>query len=116
MNAEEKQVIVQEVIEMILNKMPEVIGNLMMHHSMINDFRSKFKQNYPDLIGHEKVVAKVIEQIEGQSLTMSADELLKKAVPIIREQIKTTNSLNTTSLGSKPNLPLTLSNDVNGVL
>lgn len=116
MTAEEKQAIVKEVIEVVLNKMPEVIGNLMMHHSMINEFKTNLKTKYPEFSGHEKTVAKVLESIEGQDLTLTIDELMQQAVPKIKNQIEITDRVDTTSIREPSALPLNLADDANGML
>lgn len=104
----EKKEIVKEVLLAVLLKMPEVIGNLMTHHSLVNDVREKLYRDYPEFRGHGPVVASCIEEIDGSDLKQSVDDVIKRAVPVIRERIKVVKASDLVSKPSKTDLDLTI--------
>lgn len=113
---EEHNKIVQEVIESVLLRMPEVIGNLMSHHAMVNKINKEFYEKNKDFLAHKDIVAAVIESLEGKNPAKKYEDIVQEAIPEIRQKINTMKSLNTTSINSAPSrsMPIDLSN--NGVL
>jgi len=85
---EERNSIIKEVIEQILLKMPKVIGNLMSHHANMAKVRTEFKEKFPEFNNHSETVARVIEKIEGEHVGLSSGDILNRAVPEIRKQLR----------------------------
>ena len=90
---EEHNKIVQEVIETILNRMPEVIGNLMTQHAEGNKIKKEFYDANPEFKNHGLVVASVVEELEGKDLTTDYKTILKNAVPEIKKRLALVDSL-----------------------
>jgi len=88
LTVDEKNELIKDVIEQVLLKMPEVIGNLMSHHANMAKVKREFKERFPEFNNHSEVVARVIEKVEGENVGLSSTEILNKAVPEIRRQLK----------------------------
>lgn len=113
----EKSDIVQEVIETILNRMPEVIGNLMSQHANINKVKTEFYTKYPEFKNHVPVVASVVEGIEGRDLTANYEQILNEAVPEIRKRLKIISDLDFDNVPSPQDLDTKIKlESSNGVL
>lgn len=98
---EEKQQIVDEVMERILLSLPELIGNLMTSHMALLKMNREFYKNNVEFAKHKDVVASVVEKVEGDNPGMNYNEILKKAVPLIKERLNITSKLNIDSV-SRP--------------
>lgn len=79
--------IVQKVIEQILNKMPEVIGNLMSQHATMNKIQKDFFKNNTHFKEHKEIVAQVVKETEGGDITLGYHEIMDKAIPEINRRI-----------------------------
>lgn len=99
---EERQSIINEAVEKALLMLPEVVGNLIMNQAHLVRVNRQFYEKYPDFAKNKDVVASVVERLEGDNPGINYTELLDKAAPVIREQIRTMKGLNTTSI-TKPN-------------
>ena len=110
MTPEEKELLINEVIERVMLKMPEIVGNLMTNHAAMIKINKKFYSDYPEFKDHKQVVMSVVEEVDGSDVSQSLESIMRKAVPEIRRRIKMVNSLNMTEV-KKPNL-----NDANGAL
>jgi len=84
---QEKQLIINEVIEAIYLKLPEIIGNLMTNHVNMVRLNRDFYAKHKEFLNNKSTVASVIEMIQGQDPTRSYEEILKKAVPEINKQL-----------------------------
>ena len=85
---DDKEVLVQEVLERMLKILPEVVGNLMATHALNSKLTQEFYKSNPDLKGHEDVIREVVSKVEMASPLASYDSILKDALPEIRQQIK----------------------------
>lgn len=85
---DDREVLVQEVIERMLKILPEVVGNLMATHALNSKLTQEFYKSNPDLKGHEDVIREVVSKVEMASPLASYDSILKDALPEIRQQIK----------------------------
>ncbi len=103
---EEKQDIINKAVEKTLLMIPEVIGNLMSSHAALHKINTKFYSDYPEFKDKKDVVASVVEMIEGKNPLAKYEDMLKDAVPKIRERISTMKSLDMENVNSKPNRDL----------
>ena len=84
---EEKQEIVDTIIEKFLLILPGVIGNLITHHITLSKMNKRFYDKYPKFKDHKDIVAATIEDVEGSAFE-DYEKILEKAVPKIEENIK----------------------------
>ena len=110
MNNVERESIINETIERMLLRLPEVVGNLITNHVQNNKINKEFYTKYPEFKAHRDVVMAVIEKIDGDNPLTDYNDILEKAVPIIKSQIKTQKSLSVKPPEKLPDL------DFNGVL
>ena len=99
---EEEQRIIDKAVEKALLSLPEVVGNLMTQHSALVKMNSDFYKEHQEFVNHKDVVASVIEGIDGKYPLLDYKEKLEKAVPEIRQRIKTISSLDTASVSNHP--------------
>lgn len=106
MTPEEKRALINEikdrVKEELLLAIPDVIGNLMREQATMFKLNTKFYGDHPEFAKHKGIVRAVTESIEGDNLGMAYEEILKKAVPKIADQIRKVGKLDMESV-SKPN-------------
>lgn len=95
---EERDSIIAEAVEATLLKIPEVIGNLLVQHATLLKLTREFYEKHPDFAAHKPTVAAVLEEVEHNSVGLSFREVFDKAIPLIRERIKTVKSLDTKSI------------------
>jgi phenolic acid decarboxylase len=107
---EERNSIINEAVEKALLMLPEIIGNLMTNQVNLMKMNREFYSNYPELSKHKQLVASVVERIEGENPGMKYEDILKKAVPVIKDQMKTVNSLDFNSV-DKPSRDMSLLSD-----
>lgn len=93
MTEEEKQEIINRTAEKVLLSIPEVLGNLMTQHAMLRNMNETFYRENPDMKDHKDVVVSVVEKIEGGNPLAKYEDILKQAVPEIRQRILTMKSL-----------------------
>ena len=86
-------IIIERAVEKTLLMIPEVIGNLITHHMSMGKINKEFYKKYPDLREHKELVASVIEQVEGTNPPMDYQKLIDRALPEIKDRIKTTSSI-----------------------
>lgn len=103
MTDEERTKIVKEVIEQILIRIPDVLGNLMSNHAQMNKLNNIFYSKYPEFKKHRRIVASVMESIEGDRPLSDYSDILKEAVPKIQKFIETSDKVDTTTV-DKPSL------------
>lgn len=107
---EEKNSIIDEVTkavllavkEEILLCLPEVIGNLMVQHISHHELNKKFYATHKEFKDKKGIVAKIIEEIEGKDPLKSYEDILKEAVPEIKNRIKTMSTLDMTTVSKNP--------------
>lgn len=93
MTEEEKEEIIGLAVERALLMLPETVGHLITNHFAMTKLNSEFYKDYPEFTEKKDVVASVIEMVEGENPLDDYENLLKKAVPKIRERIKTVKNL-----------------------
>ena len=80
--------LIQTIVERMLKILPEVVGNLMATHALNSKLTQEFYKTNPDFKGHEDVIREVVSKIELATPLASYEDILKKALPEIRSQIK----------------------------
>jgi hypothetical protein len=100
----EKQEIINLAVERALLMLPETVGNLIANHVALSKINSKFYSDHPEFKDRKDVVAAVVEMMDGENTLDNYEELLKKAVPKIKERIKTFDQLDLKNVSPKPNL------------
>lgn len=94
MTEEEKQEIIDKAVEKALLLLPETVGNLMAQQATYAKINSQFYKDHPEFADYKQVVASVVEYIDGTYPDLEYEDKLKKAVPIIKERIRTMSTLN----------------------
>lgn len=101
----EKQDIINEVVEKILLMLPEIIGNLITNHISMLKMNRDFYLKHPELRDKKDIVASVIEMIEGNDPTADYKDILHDAVPEIKRRLGQIKDLDFNSV-PKPNRSL----------
>jgi hypothetical protein len=99
---EERQEIIHAACEKALLMLPEIVGNLMVQHASLLEINKTFYGEHPEFVAHKPIVQSVIEQLEGARPTADYKDLLRDAVPIIRERLATISKLDMTTV-QRPN-------------
>ena len=105
---DEREQLIQDIIERLLKVIPEVVGNLMTSHAANAKLSGDFYKAHPEFKPHTDIVREMIAKVEMDNPTMKYDDILKLAIPSIREGIKSKSKLNFDIPNSGPSL------DVNG--
>ncbi|MBE9570039.1 MAG: hypothetical protein IMF11_05405 [Proteobacteria bacterium] len=98
----ERQGIINEAVKKALLLLPETVGNLITDHVAMSKINADFYKAHPEFKDHKDSVASVLEKLDGENPFLNHKDLLGKAVPEIRERIKTMGSLNTDSVSPNP--------------
>jgi len=93
LSEQEIQMLEDRIVEKVLLMIPDVIGNLITHHMTMNKTNQDFYKKHTDLQNHKDIVAKVLEQVEGENPLLDHQKLLDKALPKIHEQVKLSTGL-----------------------
>lgn len=102
--------IVQKCIERLLKILPEVVGNLMTSHAANFKIREDFYKANFEFKNHQDLVREAIAKVDLENPTMGYEEILKKAIPIIRDGIKSKASVSMNRPFERP--PLDLNGDI----
>lgn len=115
---EEKKELINEITEAILVNMPDVLGKLMTQHAMKNKLKKNFFESNPDFIGHNELIAEILLKVEGENLSLSYEDILDKATPMIKERIGLIKNLNVETVADVKELDLKVaqSDMTNGAL
>lgn len=100
----EKQEIINAAVEKALLLLPEVVGNLITNHVALSRMNSKFYTDNPEFKDKKDVVTAVVEMVEGENTFDNYENILKKAVPRIRERINTLKNLDMKNVTPNPKL------------
>lgn len=100
---EEKTEIIDKAVEKALLMLPKVVGNLMAEQAELAKLNKELYSKNPDFKGNEQVVKSVVEQIDSENPGLRYEDILKKSIPIIKERIKTSNSLDLENVSSNIN-------------
>lgn len=105
MTENEKQDIINEVVERILLMLPEIMGNLITNHISMLKTNRDFYLKHPELRDKKDIVTSVIEMIEGRDPTASHEDILRDALPEIKKRLGQIKDLNFKPV-SEPNRSL----------
>lgn len=112
--------IVNLVIERVLLKMPEVLGNLMASAAERQKFKKEFYEKYPEFRGSEEVVARLYEEEASKDLTLTNEQISQRIVPKIRDRIGKLSDLDMSNVQKpqpdKLTFPENTIDESNGVL
>ena len=103
---EDREKLIQEIIERMLRILPEVVGNLMTAHVTNAKLSEEFYKSYPEFKSHKDIVKESVAKIDLENPTMGYEEILKMAIPSIREGIKARGSVSMQRPTEKPSLDL----------
>lgn len=99
---EEKQEIIGLAVEQAMLILPETVGNLITNHMAMSKLNSEFYAAHPEFRDKKDVVAAVMEMVEGEYPLDDYENLLKMAIPKIRERISVMGTVNMTDVNSNP--------------
>lgn len=108
---EEKNEIINLAIERAMLMLPEVVGNLMTNHAMMNKMNSKFYSEHPEFKDKKSIVASVVEMVEGKNPLEAYDKILELSIPEIKKRIEMTKDLNMDKVIDIPNRDFTNANN-----
>lgn len=91
---EERESIIKEAAERALLALPETVGNLMKSQAALHKLNTKFYAEHPEFKDRKDVVSSVLEMVEGKNPLDSYEDMLKKAVPEIRNRLNIASTLN----------------------
>lgn len=91
--SEERESIIQEALERILKVLPETIGNLMKAQSMYQQLTKTFYEENPSFKAHTDIVREVVAKVESDSPMAKYEDILKDALPKIKDQIRVKSGL-----------------------
>ena len=101
--AEEREDIINATVERTLLLLPETVGNLIANHMAMSKLNSEFYAAHPEFRDKKDVVVAVMEMVEGENPIDNYEDLLKKAVPKIRERISILKTVDVDSVKPSPN-------------
>ena len=100
---EEKEILVNEITERMLLKIPDVVGNLITFYADKIRMSKEFYAKYPEFSDHRDVVASVIESMDANSKFKPFKEVVEDSVPVIRKRIGLLKGIDMKTV-KKPNL------------
>lgn len=103
MDTAEREQLIQEVIERVFKILPETLGNLMKAHAIYQELTSGFYKDNPELVEHSGIVREVVNKIEGEDPTRDYSEILKLALPKIKDQISLKQKVTMNTPSNSPN-------------
>lgn len=104
---EEKEEIINAVVERTLLKIPDVVGNLITNYAAKIRINKEFYTKHPEFDKHRDLVASVIESVEGEDPTRDFEEIVNSAVPKIKRRIEQMKNLDMKKV-EKPKLDIDL--------
>ena len=92
----------EKTLEKALLILPDTMGNLMVEYATSTKLNKKFYEDYPEFKDKTDIVASVVEMVEGKNTLDKHEVILEKAVPEIRQRIKTMQSLDMKTVSPEP--------------
>lgn len=108
----EKEALVTEIVEKVLLRIPEVIGNLIVNHAAVHKLNMQFYKDHPEFKEHRDVVQSVVEMVEGKNPLLNYEEILGQAAPEINHRLQLLKSVNATTV--KGEMPTDFSKSPHG--
>ncbi len=78
---------IQNIIQRVFLLLPDVMSNLIKSQNDLFDMSKKFYSEHPEFKGHEKIVSKIVESVEGHNILENYPDILNNAIPKIRQEI-----------------------------
>lgn len=103
MTPEERESVINEAVERALKLLPQTMSNLIQEHQDTMKLNQQFYKDHPEFKKHTDIVQNVIEHVDGQNPFLDYKELIRKAVPEIRQRIKTVGAMDVTNMPDRPN-------------
>lgn len=103
---EDREKLIQEIIERMLKILPEVVGNLMASCAANAKLSEEFYKSNPEFKSHKDIVRESVASIDLKNPTMSFEDILKASIPVIREGIKAKGGLTMNRPTTRPPLDL----------
>ena len=100
---EEKEILINEITERMLLKIPDIVGNLITVYAEKIRMSKEFYAKYPEFSDHKDVVASVIESLDANSKFKPFKEVVEDSVPVIRRRIESLKNIDMKTI-RKPNL------------
>lgn len=97
---EEIEKLTDIIAEKVMIRLPEAIGNLIHTFTWMAKVNQNFYKDNVDLVKHKDVVMQVMEEVEAAKLGQSYEEIVNKALPIIKERIKIGDKLSMSSVNN----------------
>ena len=95
--AEERESIINEAMERMLKIIPETIGNMMVANASYQKLTQEFYDTHPEFSAHRDIVREVVGKVEGNNPTKPYEDILKEAIPDIKNQIQLKGGLSLTT-------------------
>jgi hypothetical protein len=100
---DEKEMLINEIVERMLLKIPDIVGNLITVYADKIRMSKEFYAKYPEFSDHRDVVASVIESMDANSKFKPFKEVVEDSVPVIRKRIELLKGIDMKTV-KKPNL------------
>lgn len=100
---DEKEMLINEIVERMLLKIPDIVGNLITVYADKIRMSKEFYAKYPEFSDHRDVVASVIESMDANSKFKPFKEVVEDSVPVIRKRIGLLKGIDMKTV-KKPNL------------
>ena len=100
---DEKEGLINEIVERMLLKIPDIVGNLITLYADKIRMSKEFYAKYPEFSDHRDVVASVIESMDANSKFKPFKEVVEDSVPVIRKRIGLLKGIDMKTV-KKPNL------------
>jgi len=100
---DEKEGLINEIVERMLLKIPDIVGNLITVYADKIRMSKEFYAKYPEFSDHRDVVASVIESMDANSKFKPFKEVVEDSVPVIRKRIGLLKGIDMKTV-KKPNL------------
>jgi hypothetical protein len=96
--------IIHKAVQESMRMLPQVMNHIVQQTDHIHRLAIKFYDNNKDLVGQERLVGAIIEQLESQYSELSYEQLLEKAAPLARLKIKQSPPVTQTQATVKPSV------------
>ena len=104
--AQEREDIIEEAVnravERALLMLPETVGHLITNHLAMTKMNKEFYDEHKEFKSHKDIVAAVVELTEAENPFDDYSELLKKALPKIKDRIKIIEGMDVENVDSNP--------------
>jgi hypothetical protein len=107
---EEREEIIQAASERALFLLPQIVGNLLAQKIAQFKMNSQFMREHKEFEGKENIVQQTIEMVRGKFPLKEYEDILKEAVPEIRERIKDREKMDFNIVSKRP--PLTVNGEL----